>query len=196
MGIFDTLILDPPLVCPRCGKVHESMQTKLLDSSMSIYRTGMIVPGCPVHSGILKDYMWCCPTEQDENGGLDVWLIIWHGIFAGSALDAESAESRLASIDRLDLLHWLDRMQQDALEWKRRYHALHRDLSDWVEYRDLPPDEKSPPDETSEDKTARFRRSLFLIRLPEEIRDDPDPLRRILEKNDLESTPDKGLFGC
>jgi len=35
MGIFDTIILDPLLVCPRCGKTHESMQTKIFDSSMS-----------------------------------------------------------------------------------------------------------------------------------------------------------------
>lgn len=195
MGIFDTLILDPPLVCPRCGKIHESMQTKLLDSSMSTYRSGMIVPGCPVHSGILKDSAWCCPTEQDEHGRLDVWIIVWHGIFAGCALEAEAAERRLARIDRLDLLHWLDRMQQNVLEWKHRYHALYGDLSDWVEYRDLPEEVKSPPDENGEDKTTRFRRSLFLIRLPEEIRDDPDPLRRILERNNLESTPERAFFG-
>ncbi|HCM28516.1 MAG: hypothetical protein A2Z99_01215 [Treponema sp. GWB1_62_6] len=195
MGLFDTLILDPPLVCPRCGKAHESMQTKLFDSSMSTYRPGMIVPGCPVHTGILKDHTWCCPTEHDEHGQLDVWIIIWHGVFADYALDTDTAELRLAGMDRLDLLDWLDRMQKTALEWKNRYHALYRDLSDWVEYRDLPEEDRAPPEEAGESKAARFRRSLFLIRLPEVIRNDPDPLRRILERNDLKAEPDTGFFG-
>lgn len=195
MGIFDTLVLDPPLVCPRCGKAHESMQTKLLESSMSTYRPGMIVSGCPVHSGILKDYIWCCPTEEDEHGRLDVWLIIWHGIFAGYALDSGSAENRLSNMDRLDLLDWLDRMQKDAQEWKNRYGALYRDLSDLVEYRDLPEEDKSPPSEAGGGETRKFRRSLIMIHLSEEILNDADPLRRILERNDLKSAPDSGFFG-
>jgi len=195
MGLFDTIILDPPLVCPRCGKAHESMQTKLFDSSMSTYRPGMIVPGCPVHSGILKDYTWCCPIEEDEQGRLDVWIVVWHGVLAGYTLESEAAERRLSGIDRLDLLDWLDRMQKNALEWKNRYHALYRDVSDLVEYRDLPEEEKSLPQENEEDKVSRFKRSLVLIRLPAEIRDDPDPLRRILERNDQKSTPDRGFFG-
>jgi len=195
MGIFDTLVLDPPLVCPRCGTMHESMQTKLFDSSMSTYRPGMIVPGCPVHSGILKDYLWCCPTDEDEHGRLDVWLIIWHGVFAGYELDSGAAERRLSSLDRLDLLGWLDRMQKDAQEWKNRYHTLYRDLSDWVEYRDLPEEEKSPPAETGEGGAEKIIRNLLYIRLTKEIRDDADPLRRILEKNDPNSEPDTGFFG-
>jgi len=186
---------DPPLVCPWCGNTHESMQTKIFDSSMSTYRPGMIVPGSPVHSGILKDYTWCCPTEEDEHGRLDVWIVVWHGVLAGYTLDTETAESRLSTIDRLDLLDWLDRMQKKALEWKNRYLALYRDLSDLVEYRDLLEEEKSLPQEDREDKASRFRRSLVLIRLPAEIRDDPDPLRRILERNDQKSTPDRGFFG-
>ncbi|OHD81117.1 MAG: hypothetical protein A3J97_03500 [Spirochaetes bacterium RIFOXYC1_FULL_54_7] len=47
-------------------------------------------------------------------------------------------------------------MQQTALEWTNRYHALYRDLNDWVEYRDLPEEEKSPAEETAEGKEDRF----------------------------------------
>ena len=92
-------------------------------------------------------------------------------------------------------------MQKTALDWSNRYHALYRDLSDWVEYRDLPEEAKSPPEEAGEDKVnkedkpSRFRRSLLFIRLPEEIRNDPDPLRRILERNGKDSKPDTSFFG-
>jgi hypothetical protein len=195
MGIFDTLILDPPLVCPRCGKAHESMQTKVFDSSMSTYRPGMIVPGCPVHSGILKDYIWCCPTDSDEHGRLDVWIMFWHGVLAGYSLDIGSAERRLSTLDRLDLLDWLDSMQKTTLTWSNRYHALYRDLSDWIEYRDMPAEEKAPSETAGKDKAPRFRRSLLMIRLPEEVRNDPDPLRRILERNGMDSEPDTGFWG-
>lgn len=129
MGIYDTLILEPPLLCPRCGVAHGSIQTKLLDSSMSTYRAGMLVPGCPVHSGILKENEWCCPkSEGSEDSSLDVWIIIWHGIYAGHAMDPESAQRRLDGLDRLDLLAWLDAMQKTADEWRNCYHALRADL--------------------------------------------------------------------
>jgi hypothetical protein len=155
----------------------------------------MILPGCPVHSGILKDYIWCCPADTDEDKKLDVWIVIRHGIYVGHALDVETADRTLGSVDRLDLLDWLDRMQKTALEWSNRYHALYRDLSDWVEYRDLPEEEKSPAEEAGEGKKTRFRHSFLLIRLPEEVRNDPDPLRRILERNRPDSEPDTGFFG-
>ena len=196
MGMFDTLILDPPLVCPRCAKVHGSMQTKSFDSTLSVYRPGMIIPGCPVHSGILKDHTWCCETETEKNEELSVWLILWHGIFAGYALDAESAELRLAKLDRLDLLGWLDRMQKRAEKWEARYHSLYRDLSNWIEYRDLDTEEKALVDKKpGEGKAKKFRTRLLFIHLPEEIRNDPDPLRRILERNTGEAEVEPGMFG-
>ncbi|HUX39670.1 MAG TPA: hypothetical protein VMV83_00770 [Rectinemataceae bacterium] len=181
MGIFDTLVLDPPLVCPRCGAVHASLQTKLLDSSLSTYRPGMIVPGCPVHMGVLKENIWCCPREEgSDNQSLDVWIVIWHGIYAGSFLDAETAERRLNGVDRLDLLSWLDMMQKSSAGWRKRFHGLSADLRDMLEWR---------ADENAKEAKGKGgkRRSFDFHRLPEEIRKDPDPLRRILERNE----PDK-----
>ena len=190
MGICDTLILDPPLACPRCGSTHDSIQTKLLDSSMSTYRPGMLVPGCTVHSGILKESGWCCPkSEGSEDRALDVWIVIWHGIYAGYDLDPASARRRLDGLDRLDLLAWLDAMQKTADEWRNRYHALRADLRAWLECRDLPKASLEPG--SSKDPFGAISRG----RIPEEVRTDPDPLRRILERNAPDQPVDAGLFG-
>lgn len=188
MGIFDTLVLDPPLVCPRCGTVHASLQTHLLDSRLSTYRPGMIVPGCPVHMGILKESIWCCPREEgSENQSLEVWIVIWHGIYAGSSLDAKAAERRLNDIDRLDLLNWLDMMQKSSAEWRRRFHSLSADLRDLLEWR---------ADEGAEKGRGEGgkHRSFDFHRLPEEIRKDPDPLRRILERYEPQDGSDPGWW--
>jgi len=190
VGLYDTLILDPPLVCPRCGAIHRSIQTGLLDSSMSTYRPGMLVPQCPVHSGILKERTWCCPqSETNDDKVLELWILIWHGIYAGYALDPEAAQRRLASIDRLDLLEWLDAMQKSAAEWRSRYHAIHADLRDWLEFRDMPKETEG------QTPGRKHLRALTMSRISEELAKDPDPLRRILERNAPDQPVDSGLWG-
>ncbi len=44
MGVFDTVIVDPPLLCERCGATIE-IQTKQFDPGMATYRIGSIISG-------------------------------------------------------------------------------------------------------------------------------------------------------
>ena len=190
MGLFDTLVMEPPLICPRCGTVHQSIQTKNLESSMSTYRPGMLIPMCPVHTGLLNEWTYCYPkSADDDDRTLKVWIIIWHGVYAGHALDLDTASRKLDGLDRLDILAWLDRMQKTALEWRNRYNALYSDIRDWLELRDMKPQTAG-----SGEGRDRFR-ELLASRIPEEIRKDPDPLRRLLERNAPDQIVDHGFFG-
>jgi hypothetical protein len=88
-----------------------------------------------VHTGIIKEWTYCCPVSENAPDGrpdniLAVWIVIWHGIYAAYALDPLNAKQKMESINRLDLLAWLDRQQQEAQDWKSRYHALRRDLGE------------------------------------------------------------------
>ena len=195
MGVYDTLALDPPLVCPLCGKQHESLQTHLFDCSLATYRPGMIIPGSPVHTGVLKDYIDCCSTGDDRSERLDVYIVIWHGVYAASSLDPDSAQARLEKLDRMDLLGWLDTMQKTAREWMNRYRALCRDLSDWVEFRDMTAKEAAHGNKASEKTIQDFRRGMIVGNLTEELLQDPDPLRCILERNREDRLEDSGFFG-
>ncbi len=92
MGLFDTILLVPPLTCPRCGSATE-LQTKLFDPTMMTYRAG--------HEALTP-----------------VYLIVWHSILAGVALSEEDAHARLSAVDRVDLITWLDdaqRAEQDGM---------------------------------------------------------------------------------
>lgn len=204
MGLFDTLLLEPVFICPRCGKEHASLQTKLFDSSMRQFRVGMLVTGSPVHTGIIKESIWCCPgsrllADGRTDDSLELWLIVWHHIFAGYALDADTARQKMNSIDRLDLLGWLDRMQQERLEWKSRYSALHHDLRQYLEYRDLSAEEKAGLDSVSDSDDAKsIKRSINRISLglmDKEIINSNDPLKMICSKHGSEQPVDHGFFG-
>jgi hypothetical protein len=211
MGLYDTFLLEPSLTCPRCGKEHVSIQSKQFDSTMSTYRPGMFVRGCPVHTGILKEWTTCCAGPERLSGGqpddsLDVWIVIWHGIYSGHALDAAAAKRKMDSIDRLDLLDWLDRMQQESREWKSRYHAMRHDIGLYLEYRDLPPEDRAELDDEKttsgeadvEPRETRKRRGLHLMPLhflDKSIRTSADPLRSIYDKHEPDHPADHGLFG-
>lgn len=89
------------------------------------------------------------------------------------------------SLDRLDLVEWLDLAQREAGEWRRKYHALRQDLDRWHEFHKRA---QEPP--ANENKARSDFRDLFAP--DEEIRNAEDPLAAILERN----PPDEpaGLF--
>jgi len=43
MGTPDTLVLDPPVVCPVCGTSHNETQTHLLGDMLATWRIGDLV---------------------------------------------------------------------------------------------------------------------------------------------------------
>ncbi len=180
MGMFDTIHLKKPLICPDCGTKVSSIQTKHFDSCMADFKVGSVLSGSPVLSGIIKETLWCnaCHKAGKQPTESPVYIVVWHSLLAGVEQDLAKAEARLAAVDRLDLIAWLDEAQRDAARWARRYHKLFSDVSRWHEHLTrLPEPEPTGPD--AERKRA-FRR---FFSLPDEILTAADPLAAILAAN-------------
>jgi hypothetical protein len=183
--MFDTIRLETPLVCPGCGREEPTVQTHLFGETLDTYRIGMIVPHCPVLTGILIETFWCSACH---NVGMEaspsLYVVIWHSVLVSIEWKREEAERKLAAVDRLDLIEWLDRMQRESATWRRNYHALRSDLSRWHEYQGQ---QKAAPV-----PIATSRLSSFF--LPDEaIRNAADPLAAILERHPPVQDPG-GLF--
>ena len=179
MGMFDTMALEKPLICPSCGHEESTVQTHLFGETLSTYRTGMIVSDCPVLSGILRETFWCsaCHNKDLENAP-ELFVVIWHAILVAVEWTQEDAARKLASVDRVSLIEWLDRMQRDAREWRRKYHALRTDLDRWHRY------QGEQKESGADSETSERVKALHRIFMPDEmIRNAEDPLQAILERN-------------
>lgn len=180
MGMFDTIHVRKPLICPTCGAEEFSLQTKQFDSCMAEFKIGSVLSGSPVLIGIIKESLWCdaCHKAGRQPAESPVYLIIWHSLLAGVEQDLAKAEARLASVDRLDLIAWLDEAQREAARWSGNYHKLFSDVSRWQEHRTRPPEP-----EPSGAEAERHRAFHRLFSLPAEILSAPDPLAAILAAN-------------
>ncbi len=180
MGMFDAIHLKKPLICPDCGAEESSLQTKHFDSCMAHFKIGSVLSGSPVLIGIIKETLWCdaCHKAGRQPADSPVYLIIWHSLLAGVEQDFAKAEERLAAVDRLDLIAWLDEAQREAARWSRSYHKLFGDISRWHEHLTRPPEPE--PNRAEAERHRAFRR---LFSLPEEILTAPDPLAAILAAN-------------
>lgn len=187
--MFDTIHVKTPLLCPTCGAGVRSFQTKEFECIMAHFKIGSVLSGSSVMTGIVKETLWCeaCFQARRESGENaepppepPVYLVIWHSILAGVEQDLAKAEARLAAVDRLDLIAWLDEAQREAARWRRHYHGLHHDVQRWHEHlaRAAAP-EPDAPDANAEKRRA-FQR---LFDLPQEILTAPDPLAAILAAN-------------
>ena len=182
MGMFDTIHVKTPLLCPTCGAEILSLQTKELSDSMAHFKIGSVLKDSPVLTGIVKETLWCsaCHEAKREQTNPVVHLVIWHSILAGVEQDLAKAEARLAAVDRLDLIAWLDEAQRDAARWRRHYHDLHHDVQRWHEHLAR----ANEPEPEAHDANAERRRALRrFFDLPEEILTAPDPLAAILARN-------------
>jgi len=182
--MFDTIHVKTPLLCPTCGAAHHDFQTKEFGSSMADYRVGSVLNWSPVVTGILKERLWCStcyeagrPTDESV-----LYVVIWHSVLAGVEQDLGKAEARLAAVDRLDLIGWLDEAQREAMQWQRRYHGLFHDVRRWHEH--LRRASMPPPENESDGAPERHPALRRLFALPDEILDAPDPLGAFLAKHD------------
>lgn len=184
MGLFDTIHLDPPLFCPNCETPITEVQTRGFGDGMLTYNIGAVLTTYPVIKGIVKESHWCSVCHKAEKpGNSTIFLVIWHSVLVGVEQDLPKAEARLASVDRLDLIGWLEARQREVARWKRRYCDLYRDVNSWRKH--LTPKDPPPPDETPEEAELRKRHQFFDNPWPlsGEILDSPDPLAAILRKN-------------
>lgn len=181
MGMFDTIHVKTPLLCPTCGAAVRSLQTKEFDCIMAHYKIGSLVTASPVLSGIVKETLWCDACHKaGQSSESPVYLVIWHSVLAGVEQDLAKAEARLTATDRLDLIGWLDEAQREAARWRRHYHGLHHDVSRWHEHLARVAAPEPEVTAATAERRLAFRR---IFDLPEEILTAPDPLAAILAAN-------------
>ncbi|MFW5717891.1 MAG: hypothetical protein ACOC37_00595 [Spirochaetota bacterium] len=193
MGLFDTILVDPPLTCSRCGAELE-LQTRLFDPAMITYRVGSLLTGSPVVTGILEEAAFCHDCYRAERETTDpIFLVVWHHILAGVERTEAAAESRLASIDRIDLIDWLDHAQRAEREWRRRFRGLYRDVRMWHEHLQREASKDEEEEEHGETRAAARVLARF-HRLPDEIVAAGDPLAEILARNEESSPEHDGMF--
>lgn len=192
MGMFDTIHLEAPLRCPVCGAEQHSLQTHAFEDVMAHLRIGSRVGGS-VLSGIMSETLWCSPCHKaNRPGSSPVYLVIWHSVLAGVEQDLARAEARLASVDRLDLIGWLDQAQQEERKWKRKFFGLRSDVTRWHEHLDRQANPEPPREGETAEQAARREAWRGIWRLPDEILNAADPLAAILEKNKAENDEDDG----
>jgi hypothetical protein len=181
MGMFDTIHVRAPLLCPTCGAEILSLQTKELSDSMAHYRIGSVLTSSPMLTGILKETLWCSACHKTgQPSESPVYVVIWHSILASVEQELAKAEARLAAVDRFDLIAWLDEAQRETARWRRHYHGLYHDVQRWHEHLAR----AAEPEPEASGATPEHRRALQrLFDLPEEILTAPDPLAAILAVN-------------
>lgn len=182
MGMFDTIHLKTPLLCPTCGAEVRSLQTKEFSDSMAHYKIGSLLTASPVLTGIVKETLWCdaCHKAGQQQSDSPVYLVIWHSVLVGVEQDQAKAEARFSAIDRLDLIGWLDEVQREAARWRRHYHGLYYDVQRWHEHLTRPTAPDLEPTDANAERRRAFQR---FFDLPEEILTAPDPLAAILAAN-------------
>jgi hypothetical protein len=183
MGLFDTVRFDEPLRVPGWECPVIETQTKHFGSSMQTYTVGSILSESPVRIGVVEDSLWCASEPAGAAGQTHpVYFAIWHHILAGVFLDAEEAEQRLRSVDRLDLIAWLDQAQTRSQEWESRFGELRSDVSAWHRHQT----EAEPTNE----REALLRG--FYRRLPDGILQADDPLALILKMHEKKDSVGEG----
>lgn len=180
--MFDTIHLKTPLICPGCGAEVRSLQTKEFGQLMAHYRIGSVLAASPVLTGILKESLRCMACHKSRQpSDSPVYVVIWHSVLAGVEQELGKAEARLAAIDRLDLLGWLDEAQRESARWRGHYHGLRHDVQRWHEHLARAAEPEPDAGDASAERRRGFRR---LFDLPEEILAAPDPLAAILAANE------------
>lgn len=181
--MFDTIHVASPLGCPACGRRERTHQTHAFEDVMADYRIGSVVRG-GVLSGIIEETFWCPDChEAGKDERSPVYLVVWHSILVGVEQDLGRAEARLAAVDRLDLVGWLDEAQRNEESWRRRFYGLLSDVQRWHDHLE----KQKNPDPVPEGETpeqARRRTAFSKIwGLPEEILSAEDPLAAIIGRN-------------
>lgn len=178
MGMFDTIYLDKAIACKTCGADILDFQTKEFDNCLNHYRIGSVLAGSRVLLGVIKDEAYCqACSDAKRHAWTDVYLVVWHKILAGVETEESKAQTRLASVDRLDLVQWIAESQKMEEQWQRRFFALHNELRRWHEY----VEEQKKPQEPESESNKRLRVLRSIWSPSEEIKTAADPIGKILE---------------
>ncbi len=133
MGMFDTILLDPPIPCPTCGAEIRSGQTKAFDCTLDVYRIG----DCIAHAEeirIVRDELYC--EQCRAFTGTYYYLAVYRGILVGIEQTREAAEAILRSFSFEKLLLWyhdLYRQRVRARSETHRAEMFMHNVCDWFE---------------------------------------------------------------
>jgi hypothetical protein len=187
MGMFDTINFEKPIPCPECGAKISSLQTKEFENFMGNYYVGSLLRGSSVLNGILKEEIWCDACfEAKRESRHPIYLVIWNSILAGIETSEEAANQRLASVDRLDLVGWLDEAQRSVATWQKHFFGLLGDLEKWQDHLER---QANPQDDDQANRWAG------IFKLPDEILQAKDPLKALLTQHREEAKQGKHAGG-
>ena len=118
MGLFDTFILEPPIKCEKCGNEIRDFQSKHFGRLLETYKPGEIIAGSNIRYGIIEESIYC---DSCSNNNMKLFMTVWHSVYVGYGKDEQAAKNLLESIDRLSILEWLGKRQDEKKEWERRF---------------------------------------------------------------------------
>ena len=185
MGMFDTFLFQSIIPCAECGAEITSTQSHSFGQMLNTYKPGDFIRGANIHYGIVEEDCYCSECTKRENRKRTfAFLAVWHGVYAGAYGDKEEALTRLAAVDRLSLLAWLDEKQTERDTWIRRFRNLRGAVDEWHDY------------DKAEDKEQYLKRPFLFMRsdLLEQIKSE-DPLGAILKDHDFKAETESDIFG-
>lgn len=133
MGLFDEVLLDPPVSCPACKGMISVVQTHAFDDTMSRYRVG----DCPGHAEemrVVRQTVWCdrCRVEEEERAV--VYLVVLRGILVAVERDFEAAQRRLRSPSLEELALWYHDLYRRKTALDRLLRSHHHFLEQILAY--------------------------------------------------------------
>ena len=129
--MFDTIVFPSPIACVHCGAPIPSTQTKQFGCLLDTYRVGDVIPHSPVVLGVLEEELYCEPCRSFDQ---KIYLTLWHNLLTGIYEDRALAESRLASVDRAEVLEHLIAHQGEERRLRRLLNRLLNTLHSYADY--------------------------------------------------------------
>ncbi len=123
MGMFDTLLIDPPMNCEICDTLIESTQTKEFDSLLITYQKGDIISSSS--DGIFTGELYCKNYKnhkqlQEEGMELDninkIFIIVKYNLYLGIERSYEKANEVFLSFNDISLDHMIKELKEDLNE--------------------------------------------------------------------------------
>jgi len=129
MGLFDEVVLDPPVCCSTCGKAFSILQTHAFDDTLTRYRVG----DCPGHAEelrVVRETVWCDQCRAPNDQRTVVYLVIVRGILVAVEQDLDAAQRRLRAPSLEDLALWYHDLYRRKTDCARSMHSHRRFLEE------------------------------------------------------------------
>jgi len=192
MGLFDTIMFPKPIICKKCGKTHESTQTKQFENLMVTYSVGDMVPG-NVMSGVIQETIFCDhgDIEKKENYSFDqpIFLVIWHNILTEIVENLKEAENKLSKFTLGDLYILYRNLYLEKINYQVKYERLKTQTRIFFEYLELSP-EKQEEIRKGQVNTFNNIRYLHII----EYLDKKKPIEEIIKNLDDQKFTENLIF--